>query len=354
MTSSWNWLFVFACIALVGCSAGGHDAVLSRFDGLGESLEPVDSLELSTLGIYVPTDIARADSVLVIRRGQAKNAVDLLWRDEVLHCFNIGRGPGEVLMASGSHVSDGRLYLYDIKTMRLWRMNISETIRTGRQQAELLRQYDGMSEDIGRLNRPFVIRSLPDGKALASGIFENDCWYGVLEDDCTVGSCIPYVIPDGFEDFSSKQIAALHTSNSLAVSPSGDKVAAALLGVNAISMSEYSSGRIEERFRFVGPAPLVSAPGKKNLPTLVWSPESTLAFCDLDCDDEQVYALYSGRRRGDEFPANECSWLLVFDWSGKPVKAYDLARTISAFCLDGDRIYGVSAYPDSKLYMFDI
>ena len=54
MTSSWNWLFVFACIALVGCSVGGHDAVLSRFDGLGESLEPVDSLELSTLGIYVP------------------------------------------------------------------------------------------------------------------------------------------------------------------------------------------------------------------------------------------------------------------------------------------------------------
>ena len=123
--------------------------------------------------------------------------------------------------------------------------NISETIRTGRQQAELLRQYDGMSEDIGRLNCPFVIRSLPDGKALASGIFENDCWYGVLEDDCTVGSCIPYVIPDGFEDFSSKQIAALHTSNSLAVSPSGDKVAAALLGVNAISMSEYSSGELK-------------------------------------------------------------------------------------------------------------
>ena len=63
-----------------------------------------------------------------------------------------------------------------------------------------------------------------------------------------------------------------------------------------------------------------------------------------------VFTLY----RGDEFPASECSWILVMDWVGNPVRAYSLSRTLCAFCLDGDRIFGVSSYPEAKLYVFEI
>ena len=354
MTSGCRCLCALVCLAFVGCSGGEQDAVIAQFKGNEVPLAPMDSLALSDLGIHVPTDVEHLDSVLIIGSGQAKNVVDLLCGDKIIHCFNVGRGPGEILMASNFQIVGDRLYQYDIKNMRLWALDIGKTVMTGRQQADIVCEYNGMSEDINRLNRPFNVIMLPDGGIVASGIFVNDCWYGILGADGAISSPIPYVMIEGLEDFSNKQLAAVHTSNSLAVSPSGKKVASALLGIRAISMSEYSDGSLKENYRFVGTEPKVAAPGNKNMPALIWSPDSKMGFCDLDCDEECVYALYSGRRRGDEFPASECSWILVMDWVGNPVRAYSLSRTLCAFCLDGDRIFGVSSYPEAKLYVFEI
>jgi hypothetical protein len=345
--------FTLGLFSIVSCSSGESD-ILSLFDGIIEDVSPCDSLDLSQLGINDPVDILKYGDCYIIEKGLSGNKIDIVTRDSVIHCFKRGRGPGEVLMASEIQQQDKSLFLYDISAMRLWELDLEGSIASGRQVADVFKQYSGMSNDVDALNRPFHLLVTPGRKIVASGIFANDCWYGYLEDNCAISGRVDYVRSPDTKSLSDKQLAVFHTSNTMAISPGGGRIVAALKGMGALSISQLGSGAITEQVRKIYYEPEVSAPGDKNLPTLMWSPDSKTGFCALKCTEKIIYALYSGRARDSSIPTSECQWLLAMDWNANPVKAFRLGRTINSFCLDGDRIVGVSMYPESRLYIFPV
>ncbi len=347
-----SFLFAIGILSFVACSKN-NEGVLTLFERF-EHISPCDSLNLSNYGINDPFGVLKYRDCLVIGKGMSGNKLDIITKDSVIRCFKHGRGPGEVLMTSGIQKIGESLFLYDISNMRLWNLDIVESVASGHQVATIFKQYSGPTDDIKKLNRPFHTLVTPDKKVVASGIFSNDCWYGYLEDDCSISCGVDYVRTPSIATLSEKHLAALHTSNTMAISLDGSRMVSALKGISALSVSRLDNGTVKEEVRRVFSEPKVSATSNKNLPALVWAPGSETGFCALACNEERIFALYSGRTRDSDIPTSECQWLLVMDWNAAPVKAYRLERTINSICLDGYRIIGVSMHPAPMLYEFRI
>ena len=62
--------------------------------------------------------------------------------------------------------------------------------------------------------------------------------------------------------------------------------------------------------------------------------KSRYAYKKIQSTDEFIFALYSGKILKDEGPKFESYYLLIFDWTGKPNKAYKFSVPVSSFYYD--------------------
>lgn len=65
--------------------------------------------------------------------------------------------------------------------------------------------------------------------------------------------------------------------------------------------------------------------------------------------------LYSGLRlRGGETPADQCTHVVRYNWDGIPERHYRLTSPVSSICWEGDKLYGLSNYQKSTIYVFSL
>jgi hypothetical protein len=177
-----------------------------------------------------------------------------------------------------------------------------------------------------------------------------DLWYSYSDMNCNILSSVPALEYKELSESNSRAIDAKISymiSSSLTSSPDGTKACVGNNTFPAISFSTVEDGKLTEYKRYAYPGMGIKATGA----TKDW----VNSFCGLKADDEYVYALYSGIKfRGESLPNWECQHLIVYDWSGKPVKHFFLKRNITQFFLEGHKLYCDSSYPDFNIYVYDL
>ncbi len=76
---------------------------------------------------------------------------------------------------------------------------------------------------------------------------------------------------------------------------------------------------------------------------------------DKVSDSDKVYLLYSGKPFDNaDSPNYECNHLIVYDWDGIPKRHIVLGESVMSIAVDGDALYGLSSWPDSRILIYDL
>ena len=345
-----------SALLLMTCCSHHSDRniVLNDFSNV-ESLVPSDSIELEKFSIFEPKNSFPFDNWLIVNKYGSDNAVDLInpSSGEKIECFRRGRGPGEVLNVGSAQLYGDDLHVFDINRQIYYILDIAETLYRKQQvlKSEILPHDAGKAID--QLNRPFVLYKYRTG-VLATGLFEDGTWFGLLGDSGKTASAIPLIDFKSTRGMSPLENSSFQLSSFFSVSPDGKKGICAMLNCGAFSIFDINANTITERIRKIYYEPIMlSAPG--DLITPGNSPENVRAFYSAQSTDKEIYLLFSGRKAGDETcPTYECSHLLVYDWDGNPVRRYELERAVNSIYLKNDRIYGTTSTPSAKVFIYEL
>jgi len=345
---------IFAVVLLLaGCDNRkvSSGSLLDSFSRRVETLHPEDSLVLEDLGILLPSDIYVYDNHFVIRKGRSKNAVDILnpKTRKVIHCLNVGRGPGEVTAPNLSFSGDD-MYVLDGNSDCLLRVNIKETISRGMQSFDLIREYNNLPKFV-RVGAVYK----HEGKDIALGWFENDVWFGLLDSTGVVTSGVPYIDFESLRDAARITKGAFFEASNISIRPKGDKLVCALSSAPAISICDISDNEIKEEHRLVWGEPLIQDAGdlSKGGMVLIYDKKNKKAFGSVASDDKHIYLLYSGKEQGEPY-AYESEHLLVLDWNGKPLKHVLLSEPVCDMTLKDGTLYCTTTIPPSRILMYKL
>lgn len=89
-----------------------------------------------------------------------------------------------------------------------------------------------------------------------------------------------------------------------------------------------------------------------NRSTIIYDKEDKVGFTGMCADKNYVYALYSDKTVAEYGErAYDAPYLLVWDWEGNPVKAYELPIALYGFAINGNTIYGLSREESPVVYV---
>lgn len=176
-----------------------------------------------------------------------------------------------------------------------------------------------------------------------------------MADDGQIVNTVGHVKFDNIIQFSELEQSAFHLSSFLTVKPDGRSVVCALGTAGALSFAKIDDdNNMKEVGRNIYYSPKIKPSGDRKLPTIMYSSENKRAFCGIQSDNEYVYLLYSGKTQNERTPAYQCNHLLIYDWNAKPVRHCYLDKSINSFYMEDGILYGVSSYPASQIYIFNM
>lgn len=342
-------LLLLACLVSISCHPDA-DRFLSLFPKTVPILEPIDSIDLESVGIIASgADIDIYGNCLIVQKHNQhnENYIDLLNldTDQVIHCFKHGRGPGEILSAMNHRVQGDTLWLIDLQKNIAYGMNLKASLESGEQQI-------AASVDI---SKPSIIRLGHTVRAanswVATGIFKPGCWYTIL--DSTSDKGIPFFIPEEWKGFSDAELSIIHTNSKISASPKGDRVVVVIPpGVISLSRIDDSRGIIEEYCRKEYAIPILE-PIRQNGATQVRNNgNQKRGLIKIFSTDDNIFCLYSDRTYNSELPSYECEYLAQFDWDANPIRLYKLSHPVNGLYIENDIVYGITGYPATCVYLY--
>lgn len=185
---------------------------------------------------------------------------------------------------------------------------------------------------------------------VASGIYE-DARLVVLDKD---GGVLTKIGVPPYRDEDERKVPGIIRSEvyqgRLAVSPSGTRMAHALLHADMIAFYEADSCGC---FRLAGERIRAYPDYRRTDGATKFS--DPFYYIDAFATGRYVYALYSGKS-GKEGNASLGHEIHVYDWEGHPVKKYQLDIGTQKICVSSDdkRIYAIAFTPNPALVAFDI
>lgn len=103
--------------------------------------------------------------------------------------------------------------------------------------------------------------------------------------------------------------------------------------------------------------PDFSTSGEQNDPVLKYTKRNIPGFQSAAADNNYIYAIYASRTNEDPPSGNSwhCTYLLVYDWNGKAVKAYHLAKDICSMPIHKNTVYGLNLMKRKRMiYTYQI
>ena len=85
--------------------------------------------------------------------------------------------------------------------------------------------------------------------------------------------------------------------------------------------------------------------------------DEKVGFCNVECDDNYIYALYSGRTPNSHGElSHHCENILVYDWAGNPIKRYILDVPLWSRGYDSEKncIYGIAYNPEGGFIEYQL
>lgn len=171
-----------------------------------------------------------------------------------------------------------------------------------------------------------------DGRVLTNGMFASDLVRQFSGSGEPQGEWGTSVFPDALPE------VAMHLNrSSLAIDPRRHKIVLAFLYVSRLAITDivrrdvrHISGPIEVRLDYrTVPDPV------EGMERFLATGATTYAYVDVAADNEHIYALFSGRSRGEwSEDAILADTLHVFSWSGDLLRQWRLPRPVHAVTLD--------------------
>lgn len=330
-----------------------QEIVLADFRDVDVSyISPVDSVNLEGYGIFMPEYIIKHQDKYVIKKFDKENLIDVLDKNtgEILKIAKKGRALNEYISIGSLQYVNGYLYVYDVSLQKYNTYSIDSLLINGGEPLKV-NQYQYKETPLGYMEKPFKIYR-NNNNFITIGLWENDSWYRLMTKDGRFSAGVERVTFEGLESMTEIEKATLHLSSCISIKPSGDKVVCALCNAPAISVSNILKDKLVEKKRIVYDSPKVDQVNQKGMPLLQYDGSNLKSFCNIYASDSLIYALYSGRRMDSKVPSYQCNHLLIYDWELKPIKRYELNNSINSFCIEGDTLYGVSSYPEGRLYVY--
>ena len=232
-------------------------------------------------------------------------------------------------------------------------LDLPGTIASGKQVMLDEREIAGAEQPTpGQMFMPVNVQ-LSGDRIYGVGMFSDGSLCAELSPEGTLVSSIPgAVLEDSRIDDMVRRV--LNTAALLSLSPDGNRLAVAYSQIAALAFADTQPG-LTGRWSKTFFQPSLWFPNEPGV-VVGYNKDNTTTFQGLQAFNDKVLALYSGKNREnveDDDP-DHCRHLLVLDWDGKPLKSYELQEQIVSFYADGKDLYGLSYYPEPKIFRFEL
>jgi hypothetical protein len=331
------------------------DKLLSYFgDAPAAVLAPESSIDLEQYGILAPTWIARYQDSFILKKQKADNFVDIITPDgTVIPCVQMGRGRGEMILATSVQLQGDTLFVYGMSQKKLLALDVPGTIASQKQVVIDERQIGDAEQLVSDQMVMPVYMQCVNGHYYGVGMFGDGSLCAELSDEGKMVSGIPGAeLEDAQITDMTRRV--LNTAALMASSPDGNRIAVAYSQIACLAFADTQPG-LTARWTKTFFQPSLWYPNEQGV-VVSYGKENVSTFQGLQAFDDSVYALYSGKDRiavdDTEEDVDHCRHLLVFDWDGNPLKKYELDVPVVSFCIDGEDLYGLAYYPETRIFRF--
>ena len=256
---------------------------------------------------------------------------------------NKGQGPDEVLAPSNMMYKDNQILVYDAIPKKMY---------------EIICTSDSTlaSKEAFRINTETVILfrvHLLDSTFIATGPF-GDFWLAEMNNDGKVITSVDFPSWNETRDIPKTALSTLYNTAWFANSPDNKKVVVATPNQGVLFFLNRTDAGIKEYRQLKYYAPIFTITERGGI---VYSRDNVEGFMAVDCDNNYVYTIYSGRTFNSHGTQMEyCEHLLVYDWEGNPIKRYILDIPIYKMCYDKEKncIYGLGENPEGVLIEYQL
>ncbi|WP_019539948.1 BF3164 family lipoprotein [Proteiniphilum acetatigenes] len=338
-------LIIFNAILLFSCNKTVNNPIQHFEKSQKQRLTHSRVIDLEEFDILRPGQVIRKDDSYMVWDLKNEKMFHLVNFDskKVIKGIKIGNGPGEIISPSSLQLKDGRFLICDTDREKISRIDISSDTTLTLKEVE----------DINFDTRLFVI-NYQGSHIIATGLFD-DAWFASLKGNGEIISKVDFPSFEETSNTTGMELSMLYISTHIVNKPDNKKVVAATQDLGVISFFNYINGSILEEYKqikYYGPKFILLERGG-----IAWSKDGPIGFCDLDCDDDYVYALYSGRTFTEHgMESHHCENLLVYDWDGNPVKHYILDTPLFSMKFDNEKntIYGIGYNPEGVFVEYQL
>lgn len=343
-------LFIFLMSILYSCTENKQTDPFKSFETI-ETLKGEKYLDLEEFGVLKPRNLIYWDKKFIVRNTNHKNLLSIIdiQSSKVVHAFQKGEGPGEIVSVGSIECQSGQIYLYDIARKILYQMDIESGL------TDTIPSYNEYTR-LQTIDRPFLVNKTDKG-LIATGLFEENVFMYIRSGSENSEFFVDYPEFEITEDMTHMENATLFLGARVSVKPDQNKLACFFPEVGAAFLCDIKADKIEKYKQLIYHAPKVKNPRTESLPVIVYEGDNKVAFCDIISTNEHIYVLYSGRSfNSHKEKAYECEHLFVYDWNGNPVKRFHLDIPLCSFCLDSvnNIIYGVAMQPEGIIVKYRI
>jgi hypothetical protein len=263
--------------------------------------------------------------------------------NKVIKGVNIGNGPNEIISPSSFQNQDGKFFIYDISKRRINQIDISSDTTL------IINENQKINSD----KRLFVINRI-DSNIIATGIFE-DYWLVNITTDGKITSSVEFPAFEETNNTPKVQLSMLYISTLMANTSDNKKVVAVTQKHGVVSFFNYiNNSTLNEykQIKYYAPNFIIEERGN-----IAFSKDNQVGFCGVDCDNDYVYALYSGKTFAKDGMLNHhCENLLIYDLNCIPIKHYVLDIPLYSMRYNEKKhlIYGIAYYPEGFLVEYKL
>lgn len=320
----------------------------SWLEGFKETvdLNVSDSVLIDDYGILNPHYIYFKDSFLIFSSIRGDREIQFLnLRDYSTRNYSvIGQGKNEMANYFAVPTADQRCFKFaDNARGRVYGVDVASL------QHDTLTDYRLLYELPVHENVHFIRFVEFKGHVVGTGILQ-DGRFGVY-DTSTFEYSEQESYPDSPSVYSldNRYKGALFSRTLLAADKKGERMVAACFGLlDFYQLSSDGQLRLIHVHHYHYPEFTQDPVGGGAIGI---SREDKVGITGLVADDRYVYALYSDKTFGqDGEKSYNASHLLVYDWSGTPVKHYRLSRDLYGIALSGNTLYGLCRVDEPIVY----
>ena len=259
---------------------------------------------------------------------------------------NYGNGPNELNMIGKLRKVKEKLLLYDISLRKNFEIVIVPD------SSLQLKLHNEINYD----KKLFLFDYLGDN-VIATGMFGN-FWIGYI--NIQQNKLLSKIDFPEFEQTNHLQgmyKSITYISSHVSISPNEKKVVVATQDAGVISLSDIKENELTEynRINYYPPEVRVVREGQGS--GVAYSKNGKVGFCSVDCDDNYIYALYSGRTSNSHGGLkNHCEHVLIYDWNGNPIKHYILDIPMWSMKYDKEKnsLYGIAYNPEGGFIEYQL